>query len=338
MTMQVVVASHPSALQHDTGRDHPERPDRVLAVRRGVDGSGLDIVDIESPEIQRSQLAVVHDASYIEMVEMFCSLSGGALDMDTVVSEESWLAALTAAGGVWALIEELRTRSDASGFAISRPPGHHAFRDRAMGFCLFNNIAVSAALLRSHGERVAILDWDVHHGNGTQSILADDPGVLYVSIHQDPFYPFDGHIRDIDEGAAKGTTVNIPLPAGTAGDVYRRAWGELVIPVVRQFEPDWVLISAGFDAHVDDSLGEFQLRSSDFGWLAAAVAEAHPANRVVATLEGGYDLDALEQSTIATLMGLAGIAPISDETGVSPPAAGQAVDRAAQAISHHWKV
>lgn len=269
---------------------------------------------------------------------MFCSLSGGALDMDTVVSEESWLAALTAAGGVWALIEELRTRSDASGFAISRPPGHHAFRDRAMGFCLFNNIAVSAALLRSHGERVAILDWDVHHGNGTQSMLADDPGVLYVSIHQDPFYPFDGHIRDIDEGAAKGTTVNIPLPAGTAGDVYRRAWGELVIPVVRQFEPDWVLISAGFDAHVDDSLGEFQLRSTDFGWLAAAVAEAHPANRVVATLEGGYDLDALEQSTIATLMGLAGIAPISDETGVSPPAAGQAVDRAAQAITHHWKV
>jgi acetoin utilization deacetylase AcuC-like enzyme len=336
--MQVVVASHPSALEHDTGRDHPERPDRVLAVRRGVEGCGLDIIDIESPEIQRSQLAVVHDASYIEMIEMFCSLSGGALDMDTVVSEQSWQAALTAAGGVWALVEELRARSDATGFAISRPPGHHALRDRAMGFCLFNNIAISAALLRSHGEKVAILDWDVHHGNGTQSMLSDDPGVLYVSIHQEPFYPFDGHTQDIDVGEAKGTTVNIPVPAGTAGDVYRRAWGELVIPVVEQFEPDWVLISAGYDAHADDSLAGLQLESDDFGWLAATVAEIHPVNRVVATLEGGYDLEALQQSTIATLMGLAGIAPISDETGVSPATAGPAVDNAAREIARHWKV
>ena len=336
--MQVVVASHPSSLQHDTGRDHPESPDRVLAVRRGVDGCGLDIVNIESPEIQRSQLAVVHDASYIEMIEMYCSLGGGAFDMDTVVSEQSWPAALTAAGGVWALVEELRARSDATGFAISRPPGHHALRQRAMGFCLFNNIAISAALLRSQGERVAILDWDAHHGNGTQSMLGDDPGVLYVSIHQDPFYPFDGRIQDIDAGEAKGTTINIPVPAGTAGDVYRRAWGELVIPVVKQFEPDWVLISAGFDAHVNDSLAELQLRSDDFGWLAATVAEIHPVNRVVATLEGGYDLEALQQSTVTTLMGLAGVAPMSDETGVSPAAAGHAVDKAAREIARHWKV
>ena len=336
--MQVVVASHPSSLEHDTGRNHPESPDRVLAVRRGMDGCGLDIVDIESPEIQRSQLAVVHDASYIEMIEMFCSLGGGAFDMDTVVSEESWLAALTAAGGVWALVEELRSRSDATGFAISRPPGHHALRDRAMGFCLFNNIAISAALLRSHGERVAILDWDAHHGNGTQSMLGDDPGVLYVSIHQAPFYPFGGHIQDIDAGEAKGTTVNIPVPAGTAGDVYRRAWGELVIPVVKQFEPDWVLISAGFDGHVNDSLAELELRSDDFGWLAATVVEIHPMNRVVATLEGGYDLEALQQSTVATLMGLAGIAPISDETGVSPAAARHAVDEAAREIARYWEV
>ena len=197
---------------------------------------------------------------------------------------------------------------------------------------------ISAALLRSQGERVAILDWDAHHGNGTQSMLGDDPGVLYVSIHQDPFYPFDGHIQDIDAGEAKGTTINIPVPAGTAGDVYRRAWGELVIPAVKQFEPDWVLISAGFDAHVDDSLAELQLRSSDFGWLTAAVAEIHPVNRVVATLEGGYDLEALQRSTVAMLRGLAGIAPMSDETGVSPAAAGRAVDKAAREIARHWKV
>lgn len=335
--MEVVVASHPWSMEHDTGRNHPERPDRVTAVRRGVDGCGLDVVDIESPEIQRSELAVVHEASYIEMFEMFCSLGGGALDMDTVASEQSWRAALTAAGGVWALVEELRERSNVTGFAISRPPGHHAHRDRAMGFCFFNNVAISAALLRSHGERVAIVDWDAHHGNGTQSMLGDDPGVLYMSVHQDAFYPFEGQIDDIDAGA-KGTTVNIPVPTGTAGDVYRRAWGELVIPVVSQFEPDWVFISAGFDAHKNDELAGLRLTSDDYGWLAATLAEVHPVNRVVATLEGGYDLEALEQSTATTLMGLAGIAPISDESATSPETAGPAVDKAAQAIARHWKV
>ncbi len=335
--MQVVVASHPSSLEHDTGPNHPERPERVRAVRRGVEGSGLDIINIESPEIQRSELAVVHDASYIEMIEKFCSLRGGALDMDTIVSERSWEAALTAAGGVRALVEELETRTDVTGFAICRPPGHHALADRAMGFCLFNNVAVSAALLRSQGQRVAILDWDVHHGNGTQTMLGEDPGVLYVSIHQDPFYPFDGHLLDID-GDGKGTNVNIPVPANTAGDVYRRAWGELVIPVVSQFEPDWVFISAGFDAHMNDQLAGLQLRSEDFGWLAAGVSGVHPSNRVVVALEGGYDIDALEQSTIATLMGLAGIPPISEETGTSPEESGRAVDRAAVEIARHWNV
>jgi len=336
--MQVVVASHPSSLEHDTGAGHPERPERVHAVRRGVEGSGLDIKNIESPEIRRSELAVVHDASYIEMIEKFCSLSGGALDMDTIVSEQSWKAALTAAGGVWALVEELEPHTDVTGFAICRPPGHHALADRAMGFCLFNNVAVSAALLRSQGKRVAILDWDVHHGNGTQSMLGDDPGVLYVSIHQDPFYPFDGNLTDIDEGDGKGTNINIPVPAGTAGDVYRRAWGELVIPVVSQFEPDWVFISAGYDAHMNDQLAGLQLRSEDYGWLAASVSGIHPSSRVVMALEGGYDIDALEQSTIATLMGLAGIPPISEETGVSPEESGRAVNRAAVEIARYWSV
>ena len=336
--MQVVVASHPSSLEHDTGSRHPERPERVLAVQRGVEGSGLDIKNIESPEIQRSELAVVHDASYIEMVEKFCSLSGGALDMDTIVSKQSWKAALTAAGGVWALVEELEMLTEATGFAICRPPGHHAHRDRAMGFCLFNNVAVSAALLRSQGKRVAILDWDVHHGNGTQSMLGDDPGVLYASIHQHPFYPFDGHLLHIEEEVGKGTNINIPVPAGTAGDVYRRAWGELVIPVVSQFEPDWVFISAGFDGHMNDQLSQLQLRSEDYGWLAASVSAIHPSNRLVVALEGGYDIDALEQSTIATLMGLAGIPPLSEETGTSPKESWHAIDRAAVEIARNWRV
>ena len=252
--MDVLVATHESSLQHDTGERHSERQERVVAIRNGVLASGLDVTEIEAPPIERSELGLAHDASYIEMIETYCSLGGGALDMDTVASRASWEAALTAAGGVRVLVEELAERSGCTGFAVTRPPGHHAFRDRATGFCIFNNVAITASLLRSQGERVAILDWDVHHGNGTQSILGDDPGTLYVSLHQDHFYPFEGQVLDIDAGEAKGTNVNIPLPVGTAGDIYRRAWGELVIPVVSQFEPDWVFLSSGYDAHADDPL------------------------------------------------------------------------------------
>ena len=335
--MEVVVASHPSALLHDTGPRHPERPERVEAVLSGVRDSGLEITQIEAPSIERSELALVHDPSYIGMIQTFCDLGGGALDMDTFVSAASWEAALTAAGGVRALVEELEGRSDALGFALSRPPGHHALRDRAMGFCLFNNVAVSTAYLRSRGERVAILDWDVHHGNGTQSMLADDPEVLYVSIHQDHFYPFDGDVDDI-EGSAKGTVVNIPVPEGTAGDVYRRAWAELVLPVVTEFEPSWIFISAGFDAHANDYLASLNLVDADYGNMAAGLTSVHPAGRTIVVLEGGYDMRALYLSAQATVQGLAG-RPFSErEPLASPAAASVALDRAAAAIARHWSV
>lgn len=336
--MEVVVASHPSALLHDTGPRHPERPARVEAVLGGVREVGVDVVEIVSPSIERSELALVHDSSYIEMIQMFCDLGGGALDMDTFASRASWEAALTAAGGVRALVEELERRSDATGFAVARPPGHHALADRAMGFCLFNNVAVSAAVLRSRGERVAILDWDVHHGNGTQAMLGDDPGVLYISIHQDHFYPFAGEVEDIERGEAKGTVVNIPVPAGTAGDVYLRAWRELVVPVMAQFEPDWVFISAGFDAHANDHLANLNLVSADYGRMTTELAEAHPASRTIQVLEGGYDLNALRQSSQAALQGLVGV-PYNDmEPLLSPPGAAAAVDHAAQVIGRHWNV
>ena len=181
---------------------------------------------------------------------------------------------------------------------------------------------------------------DAHHGNGTQSILGDDPGTLYVSLHQDHFYPFEGQVLDIDAGEAKGTNVNIPLPAGTAGDIYRRAWAELVIPVFSQFDPDWVFISSGYDAHVDDALADMNLVADDFGWMAARVAEAHPPNRTVLALEGGYDLEALQQSSATTLMGIAGIS--SDVETVtpspSPASAITALDTAAAAIARHWTI
>ena len=335
--MEVIVASHSSALLHDTGPRHPERPARVEAVKAGIEASGLAIHHIESPEIERSELAMVHDPSYIEMIRKFCEGGGGALDMDTYVSAESWEAALTAAGGVRALIEELEIHTDAAGFALCRPPGHHALADRAMGFCLFNNVAVAATYLRSRGERVAILDWDVHHGNGTQAMLGDDPGCLYVSLHQDHFYPFEGSVNDIDEGEAKGTVVNIPLPAGTAGDVYRRAWVEVVLGVLTQFEPSWIFISAGFDAHADDHLAQLRLESADYGWMAVRLGEVFPSSRTVMVLEGGYDLMALRESARATVLGLSGQWD-SHGSRVSPPQSTSALNVAAEAIARHWVI
>jgi acetoin utilization deacetylase AcuC-like enzyme len=333
--MEVVVASHPSSLDHDTSPMHPERPARVGAVLAGIDDSGLSTSSLESPEVKRSELALVHDPGYIEAIESFCLMGGGALDRDTVVSPESWTAALTAAGGVVAAIEQMEGGgSDLTGFVVARPPGHHALRSRAMGFCLFNNIAVGAALLRARGHRVAVLDWDVHHGNGSQVMFAPDPGILYISVHQSPFYPFEGEIEDI-ELEAKGTTVNIPLPAGTGGDVYRRAWEEIVIPTLLAFSADWVLISAGFDAHAFDELAELRLVADDYGWMASKLRAAHPPNRALFVLEGGYDLVGLRDSTSATLRGMAG------ETGfeaglVSPPQSTFALDEAFAAVYRHW--
>ena len=336
--MQLVVASHRSGLLHDTGPHHPERPERVVAVMRGLRGTGLAIEEITSPRIERSELALVHDPSYIEMIARFCERGGGALDTDTVASRESWEAALTAAGGVRALAEELADRSESVGFALARPPGHHAMRARAMGFCLFNNVAVTAAYLRSRGERVAIIDWDVHHGNGTQDMLGDDPGTLYVSIHQDHFYPLTGHVGDIDAGDAKGTIVNIPLPAGTAGDIYRRAWTELVLPVVAEFEPDWVLVSGGFDAHFCDHLASFRLESTDFGWMAGRLSSVAPPSRTIVVLEGGYDLNALEESAAATVVGLSGVSVEPGSSFESPPHASTALAAAEGAIARHWRL
>lgn len=335
--MEVIVATHPSALTHDTGPRHPERPARVEAVLAGIQESDLAVETIESPPIDVSELALVHDTSYIEAIRVICENGGGALDMDTFASRETWDAATTAAGGVRALIDVLEERSDAVGFAVTRPPGHHALPARAMGFCFFNNVAVATAYLRSRGERVAVLDWDVHHGNGTQAMLADDPGALYVSLHQDYFYPFEGAVEDIDTGVAKGTVINVPLPAGTAGDVYREAWSGIVIPVVTQFAPDWVLISAGFDAHARDDLADLRLTNSDYGWMAGLLAQVHPANRTIVALEGGYDLEALRSSARSTLMGLSGHG-FAEAEGQSPPYAGTALAEAREAVARHWSI
>lgn len=205
-----------------------------------------------------------------------------------------------------------------------------------MGFCLFNNVAVVAAWLRANGEQVAIIDWDVHHGNGTQALVAADPGIIYLSIHQSPFYPYEGFVEDIEIGA-KGTTVNVPLPAGTAGDVYRAAWEELLLPVLGQFDPDWVLVSAGYDAHTEDPLADFDLLDADFGWMASRLARVHRPERTVFALEGGYDLDGLRHSARATVQGMAGEEAFGPPLR-SVPGAAAALDQARGPVSRHWNV
>jgi acetoin utilization deacetylase AcuC-like enzyme len=210
--------------------------------------------------------------------------------------------------------------------------------DRAMGFCLFNNIAITAADLRARGDKVAIVDWDVHHGNGTQAAFWFDPEVLYVSAHQYPFYPYEGWLEEVGEGRGEGTTINLPLPAGTAGDGYREAWERVVGPVLSQFEPDWLLISAGYDAHHDDPLAELRLEALDYQWMAARLARAFPNVPTICFLEGGYDLRALTESVSATLRGFAGEEPLPSENFRSPAATFLSIAKLHTVASRYWSL
>ena len=250
---------------------------------------------------------MVHAPAYLDAVQRFCEAGGGHLDPDTVVVPTSWEAALRAAGSGPAAVAEMSASPDLKlAFLALRPPGHHATSNRAMGFCLLNNIAVTAGLLESQGARVAIVDWDVHHGNGTQEIFYQRPNVLYVSLHQYPFYPYEGGTEEVGEGAGLGATINIPVPAGTAGDVYRLAWEEIISPVLTQFEPDWILVSAGYDAHAEDPLAELRLQADDFGWMAARINGVPGSKPVLLFLEGGYHLPALTASVTSSLRGFFG--------------------------------
>lgn len=207
-----------------------------------------------------------------------------------------------------------------------------------MGFCLFNNVAVTAAGLRADGERVAIVDWDVHHGNGTQAAFWSDPDVLYISAHQYPFYPYEGWLDEVGGEGAVGTTINLPVPAGTAGDVYREAWQRVMEPVLAQFNPDWLLISAGYDAHCEDPLAELRLEAIDYGWMAARLSSALPNASALAFLEGGYNLRALTASVTATLVGWVSGEPEPSHTFNSPAAAFRAVEELAAVASRYWSL
>ncbi len=283
------------SVDHETGLGHPESPARLTAALTGVGQSGVGeaMVFVPARKATRSELEGVHAGTYLDALERFCSTGGGNIDADTVAVASSWDAAVMAAGSGLEAIERLDRGEGEAAFCLVRPPGHHATRTRAMGFCLINNVAVAAGMLADRGERVMVLDWDAHHGNGTQDIFWADPRVLYVSMHESPLYPYSGAIDEMGEGEGLGLTLNIPLPAGVTGDVELAALDEVVAPVVDRFHPTWVLVSAGFDGHRNDPLTGMALSSGDFADLTRRMMEYGPAGRRLLFLEGGYDLEAL---------------------------------------------
>jgi acetoin utilization deacetylase AcuC-like enzyme len=300
---------HPSSLEHDTGV-HPERPDRIRALEAALearDWLGWDVR--EAPRATEEQLLRVHAPVHLTRVRDACAASE-PLDPDTPVVPGSWDAALHAAGGACALVDALIAGDAPTGFAALRPPGHHAEPDRAMGFCLLSNVALAARhALAVHGaERVLVLDWDVHHGNGTQAAFYDSAEVLFVSLHRWPFYPGTGAAGETGSGAGEGYTLNLPQTGGSGAAEWLTALDEHALPAARAYRPDLILVSAGFDAHRDDPLGGCRLDSAAFGAMARRVADlaAELGVPAGAVLEGGYDLSAVAESGMATMEGLAG--------------------------------
>jgi acetoin utilization deacetylase AcuC-like enzyme len=278
-------------------------------VDRGASAAARDaLVPIDGRAARFTELARVHDELYLEALAQLASAGGGELDPDTRMSAGSWTTAVDGAGLALSAVEALERGEGDAAFVAPRPPGHHATRARGMGFCLLNNVAVAAAALAADGRRVLVLDWDVHHGNGTQEMFWDEPAVLYVSLHQWPAYPGTGRATETGGPGAPGGIVNVPLCPGATGDVVLLAIDEVVAPVVDRFGPDWVLVSAGYDAHRDDPLADLALSAGDYADLTRrAMAFAPAAGRLVVVLEGGYDLGALERSTAATVATLAGM-------------------------------
>ncbi len=297
--MSTLYLTHPAFLEHLTPFGHPERPDRLRAIEEALGGDDFAPLTRKSAPMAEAETAVLaHPEAFVEAIARIRPSEGLVrIDADTSMSPGSWEAALRAVGAAIAAVDDVMTGAADNAFCAVRPPGHHAETTQAMGFCLFNNVAIAARHARQkHGaERVAIVDFDVHHGNGTQDIFWEDADVFYGSTHQMPLYPGTGAPAE----TGVGNIVNAPLPSGSGSDTFREAMELAILPAIDRFEPDLILISAGFDAHERDPLAGLNLQDADFVWITRklmALAERHCGNRVVSMLEGGYDLDALSSA------------------------------------------